>query len=204
MSFPFYPKHEYGCPHVRHCPHAGGAAIGHLVQLAGDHQDCYQGLYRQIDSERERNSKLFAENQQLAKKIEQLQLELRLERQNKFATHKQKAELAQTESAETPARKKGQRGAPKGHAPWYRRMPTGYDVRVDVEAPKRCPRCDSRSVAVYFNQAATEHLQEDIVDGRYHVTLFTHPSARLRSKCSESLNSTKQTGVSSTGEKIQG
>ncbi len=26
-----------------------------------------------------------------------------------------------------------------------------------------------------------EHLQEDIVDGRYHVTLFTHPSARCRS-----------------------
>ncbi len=107
MSFPFYPKHEYGCPHVRHCPHAGGASIGHLVQLAGDHQACYQGLYRQIDSERERNSKLFAKNQQLATKIEQLQLELRLERQNKFATNKQKAKLDPRESAETTAKKKG-------------------------------------------------------------------------------------------------
>ena len=119
MSFPFYPDHEYGCPHVRHCPHDGGAAIGHFVQLAGDHQALYQRLYRQIDSERQRNSNLLAENQQLAKKLQQLQLELRLERQNKFATNNQKAELDQAESAQTPARNKGKRCAPQGHAAWY-------------------------------------------------------------------------------------
>ncbi len=95
---------------------------------------------------------------------------LRLERQNKFATNKQKAKLDPRESAETTAKKKGKRGAPKGHAPWYRKMPTEYDVRVDVGAPRRCPRCDSRNIAVYSSQAAMEHLQEDIVDGRYHVT----------------------------------
>ena len=36
MSFPFDPKHESGCPHVSHCPHAGGAAI---VEDKGDAAD---------------------------------------------------------------------------------------------------------------------------------------------------------------------
>ena len=35
-------------------------------------------------------------------------------------------------------------------------------------------------MAVYANHQTLEHLQEDIVDGRHHVTLFTHPSARCR------------------------
>ena len=32
----------------------------------------------------------------------------------------------------------------------------------------------------YASQQPSEHLQEDIIDGRYHVSLFTHPSARCR------------------------
>ena len=32
MSFVFYPKHQYGCPHVNHCPHLGGAAKGHAAK----------------------------------------------------------------------------------------------------------------------------------------------------------------------------
>jgi len=179
MSFPFYPKHEYGCPHVSHCPHAGGAAIGHLVQLAGNHQDCYQRLYRQIDAERERNNKLFAENQRLETKLEQLQLELRLERQNKFATNKQKYSVDESVSPKKQA-PAGKRGAPTGHTGWHRKTPTQYDIRVDVPAPKRCPDCKTANVAIYAGRPDSEHLQEDIVDGRYHVTLFAHPSARCR------------------------
>jgi hypothetical protein len=30
MHFCFYPKDDYGCPHVMHCPHLGGAALGTL------------------------------------------------------------------------------------------------------------------------------------------------------------------------------
>jgi hypothetical protein len=34
MEFPFYPKHESGCGHPNHCPHAGGASIGTLIHFA--------------------------------------------------------------------------------------------------------------------------------------------------------------------------
>ena len=181
MSFPFYPKHEYGCPHVRHCPHAGGAAIGHLVLLAGNNEDLHLQLHRQIDGERARNRQLYAENQQLEAKIEQLQLELRLERQNKFATNKQKT---QSDKADEPtpraAKKNSKRGAPVGHPGWYRKTPTQYDVRVEALAPRQCPHCQSSNIAIYAGQPDGEHLQEDIIDGHYHVTLFVHPAARCR------------------------
>lgn len=37
MHFVFYPKHDYRCPQMMHCPHLGGAALGSLV-LAADEQ----------------------------------------------------------------------------------------------------------------------------------------------------------------------
>lgn len=182
MQFGFYPGHESGCGHPGECPYLGGASVGYLVHIVNTSEDSRLYVHRQLDAERERNSRLFAENQQLEKKIEQLKLELRLERQNKFATNKQKADSLSPDAATTPELEKpaGKRGAPQGHVGWYRKAPIQYDVRVDVDAPTRCPHCDSRSISTYSSQPATEHLQEDIIDGRYHVTLFTHPAARCR------------------------
>lgn len=178
---PFYPNHEHGCKHVKACPHLGGASLGLLVLGARDHAETFRGLHLQLDSERKRSSQLFAENQRLEKKIEQLQLELRLERQNKFATNQQKAEAGKAEvTAPRSAKKKRKRGAPTGHPGWYRQTPTQYDVRVDVPAPRCCSHCHTANIAVYASQPESEHLQEDIIDGRYHVTLFMHPSARCR------------------------
>ena len=51
MSFRFYPKHEYGCEHVGHCPYLGGAALGALVRLASENQVSRQSLHRTIDVE---------------------------------------------------------------------------------------------------------------------------------------------------------
>ena len=181
FNLPFYPNHDYGCEHVKACPHLGGASLGTLVLAGRDHTETFRRLNLQLDAERRRNSELFAENQQLEAKIEQLKLELRLERQNKFATSKQKAESQPSDTATPKAQKPAsKRGAPQGHAGWYRKTPLEYDARVDVNAPSRCPHCDSRSIAVYSSQTATEHLQEDILDGGYHVTLYVHPSARCR------------------------
>ena len=182
MQFSFYPGHERGCGHPNNCPHLGGAAVGMLVQIVNTSEDSRLSIHRHFDAERKRNSELVAEVVRLEKALEQAQLELRLERQNKFATNQQKSEPdAETESG-APADKKvgGKRGAPVGHVGWHRKTPTHYDIRIAVPAPKRCPHCESSNVAVYSSQAATEHLQEDIVDGQCHVTLFTHPSARCR------------------------
>src|SRR4051794_32163129 len=90
MSFVFYPKLEQSCPNVSHCPPLGGAAIGTLVNRANDNELYLRQLHGTIDAERKRNSALFEENQRLKKELEQVKLELKLERQNKFATNRQK------------------------------------------------------------------------------------------------------------------
>ena len=105
FQLPFYPKHEYGCPHVKHCPHLGGASLGTLVLAASDHSDRFDQLHRQLDAERKARSQLYEETVRLSEKIEQLKLELRLERQNKFATNKQKEESATIDGPSAAAAK---------------------------------------------------------------------------------------------------
>ena len=80
MQFGFYPGHESGCGHPRDCPHLGGASVGYLVHLVNTSEDSRLCVHRQLDAERKRSSELFAENPRLEKKVEQLKLELRLER----------------------------------------------------------------------------------------------------------------------------
>jgi transposase len=80
MYFCFYPNHEYACPNVSHCPHLGGAALGTVVDAASEQEDFRDMLLGQLDFERTRNAKLFEENEQLKAQIEQLKLELKVER----------------------------------------------------------------------------------------------------------------------------
>jgi hypothetical protein len=56
MHFCFYPEHDYGCPHVMHCPHLGGAALGSLVLAADEQTEWMEALHRQIDSLRTENT----------------------------------------------------------------------------------------------------------------------------------------------------
>ena len=181
MPFSFYPNHEHNCPNVSHCPHLGGAALGTLVLLANEQEQSRRALHASLDAERARGDRLFAENQRLQKELDQVKLELKLERQNKFATNKQKQDYGDT--ADTPnasaaacTTEKKKRGAPVGHPGWFRKTPTQYDWAVDVAAPKRCSHCDG-SVSVLDKASATKHLQEDIIDGRYRVVLYRHEAA---------------------------
>ncbi|MDA1052722.1 MAG: hypothetical protein O3C40_19895, partial [Planctomycetota bacterium] len=77
----------------------GGAALGTLVLIANTSGDTMDGLYTTIDAERERNATLVEENLRLEKALEQAKLELKLERQNKFATNYQKEEQEEENSA---------------------------------------------------------------------------------------------------------
>ena len=181
MPFSFYPNHEHNCPNVSHCPHLGGAALGTLVLLANEQEQSRRALHASLDAERARGDRLFAENQRLQKELDQVKLELKLERQNKFATNKQKQDSGDTAdapnaSAAASTTEKKKRGAPVGHPGWFRKTPTQYDWAVDVAAPKRCPHCDG-SVSVLDKASATKHLQEDIIDGRYRVVLYRHEAA---------------------------
>ncbi len=90
MDFCFYPNHEHGCPHVGHCPHLGGAALGTLVLAAGENGQMLDMLHGQLDDVRKSVRELLQENERLKTQLEQVKLELKLERQNKFATNQQK------------------------------------------------------------------------------------------------------------------
>ena len=79
---------------VGHCPHVGGAAIASLVLIGNENRLYLQQLHGTIDAEKERNRRLFEEHEKLTIELEQVKLELKLERQNKFATNKQKQAAA--------------------------------------------------------------------------------------------------------------
>ena len=72
---------------------------------------------------------------------------------------------------------KKKRGAPVGHPGWFRKTPTKYDWEIDVTAPKRCPHCNAERT-VFDEATPANHLQEDIIDGRYRIVLYRHETAR--------------------------
>ena len=133
-------------------------------------------MHGTIDVERKRNSELFEENQRLQKELEQVKLELKLERQNKFATNAQKNDKKSDAPAAGGSQSGKKRGAPVGHPGWFRKTPTEYDWDFDVAPPKCCPHCRG-SVTVPEGVDPSEHLQEDVIDGQYRVVLYRHPAA---------------------------
>jgi transposase len=183
MKFCFYPDHEYACPQVGQCPHLGGASLGTLVLAASDHDDHFRMVYGQLDFERERNAKLVAENERLQRELAQAKLELKLERQRKFACGRDaKADDPEAEEAATgPALAKtaGKRGAPAGHPGWFRPTPIEYDELVLVAAPAKCPHCGGE-VRSFPNYEPHDHLQEDVVDHVHQVVLYRHTPGRCR------------------------
>lgn len=181
MEFCFYPRHEYACPHVRHCPHLGGAALSTLVDAASDQGRYLEMLHGQLDFEREANARLVAENARLERELAQVRLELRLERQRKFAcgraTREDAAEAPAAAAQRGPSGAK--RGAPVGHPGWFRRTPKEYDQLVLVDAPAKCPDCRG-AVHAFEKHGPSDHLQEDLVDKVHQVTLYRHLAGRCR------------------------
>lgn len=180
MEFGFYPTLEHSCGNVRHCPHIAGAAIGVLVQIANNSGRTVEQLRRQLDAERDRNHKLVDENTRLEKELKQAKLELKLERQSKFATNMQKnadaEQDAQTAVASPEEEKEKKKGAPVGHPGWFRPTPTEFDWAIEVAAPKRCLHC-AGNVSSLIPINLVEHLQEDIIDNVYRVVCYRHQAA---------------------------
>ena len=183
MQFSFYPGHESGCGHPQNCPHLGGAAVGMLVNITNGSEESRFQLHRQLDAERVRSSELVSEVLRLEKELEQAKLELKLERQNKFASSEQKKaedpEATEDDTEDSDAEEtdgSGKRGAPVGHPGWFRRTPTHYDWMLEVPAPKRCPHCQG-NVTVDDTQQPIDHLQEDIIENVYRVVCYRHPLA---------------------------
>lgn len=181
MKFCFYPRHEYACPQVGHCPHLGGAALSTLVSAASEHGQYLDMLHGQLDFERQQVTKLVAENERLTRALAQAKLELKLERQRKFTCGRE----AKDDPAGNPLASLGRgpsgrkRGAPVGHPGWFRPTATEYDQLISVDAPAKCPHCDCQ-VRNFPSYEPHDHLQEDVVDHVHQVVLYRHPAARCR------------------------
>lgn len=179
MHFVFYPKHEYGCPHVSHCPHLGGAALGTLVETADEQTEWTDSLWRQIDALRAENTAKYQKIEALSAENEQLRRELKAERQKQFeATSKVEEEQAPS-SQEKVAPKK--RGAPMGHPGWFRPTPTHFDRIIFVPAPNRCPHCTA-VVRVRPDLPPDDHPQEDFIDGQPMTTCYRHEAGRCTNR----------------------
>lgn len=179
MPFCFYPRHEYACPQVSHCPHLGGAALGTLVMAAEENDQYLQMLHGQLDAERERNSRLFAENEELRRQLAQARLELKVERQRKFAPSVSRDESTPKPSTSASSPEPRKRGAPVGHPGWFRPTPTEYDHLVRVAPPAVCPHCGGE-VRTCPTRDPQDHWQEDLVEGRHQVVLYRHTRGRCR------------------------
>lgn len=178
MHFVFYPKHEFGCPHVSHCPHLGGAALGALVDAADEQTEWTDGLCRQVDSLRAENTAKYHKIEEMTARIEQLERELKAERQKQFKCKKEESGATDLpDAAPAPGPKK--RGAPQGHPGWYRKRPRGCDRLVLVSAPCQCPHCKG-SVKARPDRPFYDHLQEDWIDGKRVVVCYRHEAGRCR------------------------
>jgi hypothetical protein len=148
-----------------------------LVLHANTSGSTIDQLHRTIDAERKCSAKLLAENLRLEKELEQAKLELKLERQNKFATNQQKAADDSADNtadqAATTSNEPKKRGAPVGHPGWFRPTPTHYDWLIEVPAPTRCPHCTGK-VSTPASLPPVDHLQEDIVENEYRVVCYRH------------------------------
>ena len=181
MGFLFYPNHEYRCPHIGHCPHLGGAALGSVVLAANGNVQWTSALHRQLDDLREKDAakdRIIAEQQE---RIEQLERELKAERQKQFKAARPDEEVpAEANEPQAEAKK---RGAPVGHPGWFRPTPTKIDRTIDVPAPPRCPHCGA-AVKPRPELERYEHVQEDLIDGRPTVTCYRHEAGRCTNpKC---------------------
>jgi hypothetical protein len=179
MHFVFYPKHEFGCRYVDHCPHLGWASLGSLVHAADQQTEWTDALLRQIDALRADGTTKSQKIQELAARVEQLECELKAERPKQFTRKKDEPLPEEPDSAAPNDRKR--RGAPVGHPGWHRKRPTAFDRLIPVAAPTVCPRCGG-SVKARPDRAAYDHLQEDWIDGRRVVVCYRHEAGRCR-KC---------------------
>jgi len=125
MHFVFYPRHEFGCPHVGHCPHLGGASLGWLVQAADEQTEWTDSLLRQIDALRAEGTAKYHKIQERTAQVEQLQRELKAERQKQF--QRKREQTAEESPAESPPPGPRKHGAPVGHPGWYRQRPVEFD-----------------------------------------------------------------------------
>jgi transposase len=114
-----------------------------------------------IDLSNRQFQKLQARVKELEEEKSHLESELSEALQAPFNKCKKK------ESPENPKK----RGAPVGHPGWFRKKPDHIDKTIDVFLDL-CPHCGNKDISPCNH--TTEHIQEDLEDGKVIVTRFVH------------------------------
>ena len=151
--------------------------MGSLILVADEQTEWTDSLLRQIDALRAEGTAKYHKIQELTAKVEQLERELKAERQKQF--QRKREEPAQEEPESTTPQGSKKRGAPLGHPGWYRQRPAKWDDTVFVPAPCRCPHCNGL-VKARPDRPVDEHLQEDWIDGKRVVICYRHEAGRCR------------------------
>jgi hypothetical protein len=145
-----------------------------VVFQANQNDQQQSWLFRQLDGSREENADKARRIAELEERVQQLEAELKAERQKQFkAARPEEAPPSQDVSEENQENQPKKRGAPVGHPGWFRPTPTHIDRTIDVPAPACCPHCGAAVVA-RPDLAPYEHIQEDLIDGQPTVTCYRH------------------------------
>lgn len=176
------PNDPLQCPHQFACPHLGGASLSWVVAASNGREQQANQYFHEIERLRKVISQRDQQIDELQREITDLRQELKAVHRRAFHKNRRlseepakqpppRADVA-TANPEPAPRK---RGAPVGHPGWYRRRPDHVDRTVDVPV-ECCPHCGSCQLLAC--DGVSQHIQEDLVDGRVEVVCFRHPLTR--------------------------
>ena len=159
---------DFACLYQRACPHMDGLSAQWALTV-------FQEQWRLADQVRVLETdlaQLRGENETLLAEHARLKAQFTALHRKQFKAGKTKQ--AAPAPPEQPAPKK--RGAPLGHPPWQRPVPTQVDQTVSVAAPVVCPHCACDQL--FPSTKIIEQIQEDIVlQPRPRATRFQHATA---------------------------
>jgi transposase len=181
------PPADFECVYRHHCPYLDGLSTQwvyeeyrHLEQVYQEHLSIIEDLSDCLKDREEQIRLLERDNAELKAKLASLH-----RRQFKPGQKQEPKPSGDSRGTAFTGASQKKRGAPQGHPGWTRPAPTRRDRTVGVEAPKRCPYCQSQEVTP--TRQWHEHLQEDIVlKPQTVVTCFRHQLA-FCSHCQRSV-----------------
>jgi len=155
-----YPQRYY-CPFKKFCVFLNGEAPETVLAEREYLRNRVDELEFSMDFSYKQVKKLIEEVEELKQSNSLLKTELSQALQAPFNKYEKK------EAAENPKK----RGAPFGHEGHFRKKPEQIDKYIEVHIDK-CPRCGCENISPCAH--TTEHIQEDLEDGRVTTTCFIH------------------------------
>ena len=184
---PAQPPWNFYCPYQHACPHLEGLSTQWVFEEYQCSHNEHLEHWKIREIQQEELEKALKHIGGLEKENEELRAKLKALHRKQFKENKRSRQKTSDHPVEEgpESEKKKNRGAPKGHPGWYRRLPDHIDKTITVAAPQVCPHCGCSDLAPV--EETKDHLQEDIIlRPKTHVTNFRHHQA-LCPKCNRNI-----------------